>query len=119
MVTNDNLVTDLWNFDNQFNRWMIGSRAIVGHPLGVLFGTGSQTNADGSLTLTKMDSHRLLSEIVLGDPNADWRAGLGINLTYKKFNLNVVVGDHKEENSTQNTTDESFWHNPRNSKELH
>ena len=35
--------------------------------------------------------HKLPSEIVLGDPNADWRAGLGINLTYKKINLNVVV----------------------------
>lgn len=91
--TNDNLVTDLYGTSTiNLTGGSVSSRAIVGHPLGVLFGTGSQTNADGSLDLDENGFPQITSsEIVLGDPNADWRAGLGINLTYKKFNLNVVV----------------------------
>ena len=91
--TNDNLVTDLYGTSTiNLTGGSVSSRAIVGHPLGVLFGTGSQTNADGSFDLDDNGFPQITSsEIVLGDPNADWRAGLGINLTYKKINLNVVV----------------------------
>jgi len=92
--TNENLVTDLYGTDSVSLTpgASVSSRAIVGHPLGVLFGTGSQTNPDGSLILDENGFPQITSsEIVLGDPNADWRAGLGLNLTYKKWNLNVVV----------------------------
>ena len=91
--TNENLVTDLFGTSTiNLTGGSVSSRAIVGHPLGVLFGTGSQTNSDGSLDLNSDGFPQITSsEIVLGDPNADWRAGLGLNLTYKKFNLNVVV----------------------------
>lgn len=92
--TNNNLVTDLFGTSsvNLTSGASVSSRAIVGHPLGVLFGTGSQTNPDGSLDLNDDGFPQITSsEVILGDPNADWRAGLGLNLTYKKFNLNVVV----------------------------
>ena len=91
--TNENLVTDLFGTETiNLTGGSVSSRAIVGHQLGVLFGTGSQTNDDGSLNLDENGFPQITpSEIVLGDPNADWRAGLGINLTYKKINLNVVV----------------------------
>lgn len=93
-ATNRNEVTDLFGTDsvNLTSGASVSSRAIVGQPLGVLFGTGSQTNPDGSLNLNENGFPQITSSpVVLGDPNADWRAGLGLNLTYKKFNLNVVV----------------------------
>lgn len=92
-ATNNNLVTDLYGTSSvDLTGASVSSRAIVGHPLGVLFGTGSLTNPDGSYDLDENGFPQITpSEIVLGDPNADWRAGLGINLTYKKFGLNVVV----------------------------
>ena len=91
--TNDNLVTDLFGTSTiDLTGGSVSSRAIVGHPLGVLYGTGSQTNDNGSFILNDDGFPQITSsEIVLGDPNADWRAGLGINLSYKKINLNVVV----------------------------
>lgn len=91
---NDNLVTDLYGTEsvNLSPGASVSSRAIVGHPLGVLYGTGSQTNPDGSFLLDANGFPQITSSpIVLGDPNPDWRAGLGIDLRYKKFNLNIVM----------------------------
>ena len=91
---NVNEVTDLYGTPvvDMSSGASVKSVALVGHPLGTLFGTGSQTNADGSFILNDDGFPQLTSEfVVLGDPNPDWRAGLGINLTYKKFDLNVVV----------------------------
>lgn len=74
----------------------VSSRAIVGHPLGVLYGTGSKTKADGSFDLDSNGFPQITSSpIVLGDPNPEWRAGLGFNLSYKKLNIDVVV-EHSE-----------------------
>lgn len=92
--TNENRVTDLYGTEsvNLTDGASVSSRAIVGEPLGVLFGTGSQVNADGSYILDANGFPQITSSpVVLGDPNADWRAGLGLNLTYKKVSLNVVV----------------------------
>ena len=91
---NINEVTDLFGTPvvDMSSGASVKSVALVGHPLGTLFGTGSQTNPDGSFILNDDGFPQLTSEfVVLGDPNPDWRAGLGINLTYKKFDLNVVV----------------------------
>lgn len=91
---NVNEVTDLYGTEvvDMSSGASVKSVALVGHPLGTLFGTGSRTNADGSYDLDENGFPQLTSEfIVLGDPNPDWRAGLGINLTYKKFDLNVVI----------------------------
>ena len=91
--TNDNLVTNLAGTETiDLSGGSVSSRAIVGHPLGVLYGTGSQTNADGSFILND-DGFPILtpSPIVLGDPNPDWRGGLGINVNYKKLSLNALI----------------------------
>lgn len=91
---NNNLVTDLFGTEsvNLSPNASVTSRAVVGHALGVLYGTGSQTNADGSLLLDANGFPQITSSpIVLGDPNPDWRAGLGFNLNYKKLRLNVVI----------------------------
>ena len=58
--------------------------------MGTLWGTGSRTNDDGSFDLDENGFLKLLV-LLLGDPNPDWRVGLGINLNYKQFGLNVVV----------------------------
>lgn len=70
----------------------VSSRAIVGQPLGVLFGTGSQTDASGNFILNE-DGFPLLtlSPIVLGDPNPEWRGGLGFRLNFKGFSVNALV----------------------------
>lgn len=69
----------------------VSSRAIVGHPLGVLYGTGSQMDANGNLLLDDNGFPQITtSPMVLGDPNPDWRGGLGINVGWKGVRLNVL-----------------------------
>ena len=95
---NTNEVTDLFGTEtiNLSPGASASSRAIVGQQLGVLFGTGSQTNPDGSFILDENGFPQITpSPVILGDPNPDWRAGLGFNLNYKKLSLNVVV-EHSE-----------------------
>ena len=95
---NTNEVTDLFGTEtiNLSPGASASSRAIVGQQLGVLFGTGSQTNPDGTLKLDANGFPQITpSPVILGDPNPDWRAGLGFNLNYKKLSLNVVV-EHSE-----------------------
>jgi len=92
--TNENEVTDLFGTEtiNLSPGASVSSRAIVGQPLGVLFGTGSKTNPDGSFNLDENGFPQITSsEIILGDPNPDWRAGIAFNLNYKKFRLNALV----------------------------
>jgi TonB-linked SusC/RagA family outer membrane protein len=66
----------------------VSSRAVEGYPLGALWGIGFQRDAKGAYIL---DANGFpLSEVeqkVLGDPNPDWRAGLGFNVEYKNFKL--------------------------------
>ncbi|MEL6943058.1 MAG: SusC/RagA family TonB-linked outer membrane protein, partial [Bacteroidota bacterium] len=69
----------------------VSSRAIVGQSLGVLYGTGSQTNPDGSYILDDNGFPQITpSPIVLGDPNPDWRGAIGGNLYWKGFNFNIL-----------------------------
>ena len=91
---NVNEVTDLYGTSvvNMSPGASVQSVALVGSPLGTLFGTGSRTNPDGSFDLDENGFPQITSSfVVLGDPNPDWRAGLGFNLSYKKLNLNVVL----------------------------
>ena len=92
-ATNENTVTNLAGTEtiNLTPGASVSSRAIVDNPLGVLYGTGSQTNDDGSFILDDNGFPQLTSRpITLGDPNPDWRGGLGFNLSYKNFGLNVL-----------------------------
>ena len=66
----------------------VSSRAVEGYPLGALWGIGFQKDAKGSYLLNANGFP--LSEVeqkVLGDPNPDWRSGLGFNVEYKNFKL--------------------------------
>ena len=77
--TNENEVTDLFGTEsiNLSPGASVSSRAVVGYPLGSLYGTGSQTNPDGSFILNSNGFPQITSSpIVLGDPNPDWRGGI-------------------------------------------
>ena len=69
----------------------VSSRAIVGEQLGVLFGTSSQVDDNGNFILDANGFPQLTpSPIVLGDPNPDWRGGLGLRARWKNLALNVL-----------------------------
>jgi len=91
--TNNNLVTSLAGTETiDLSGGSVSSRAIAGQPLGTLYGSGAQTDANGNFILND-DGFPILTQspIVLGDPNPDWRGGLGLRLNYKGFNLNALV----------------------------
>ncbi len=90
---NNNLVTDLQGTEtiDLTPGASVSSRAIVGHPLGVLYGTGSKTNPDGSFDLDANGFPQLTDRpVVLGDPNPDWRSGIGLRARWKSLALNVL-----------------------------
>ena len=92
-ATNRNLVTNLAGTETiDLSGGSVSSRAIEGHPIGVLYGTGSQTNSDGSYILDDNGFPQLtLSPIVLGDPNPDWRGGIGLRAAYQGFSFNMLI----------------------------
>lgn len=91
--TNSNVVTDLAGTETiDLSGGSVSSRAIVGQPLGVLYGSAAQTNDDGSFVLND-DGFPILSPspVILGDPNPDWRGGLGASINFKGVNLDILV----------------------------
>ena len=90
---NENLVTNLFGTESIIlGGGAVASAAVEGYPLGVIFGTGSQTDEDGNFILDENGFPQLTDgSIVLGDPNPDWRGGLTLNLAYKNFRLTAVV----------------------------
>jgi len=92
---NKNKVLDLYGTDVIYlGTGSVNSVAIVGHPVGTLHGTGSQTvdgKVDGELILDDNGFPQITSlKMVLGDPNPDWRGSIGLNARFKGFNLNVL-----------------------------
>jgi len=69
----------------------ISSVAIVGQPMSVLYGSRILRNDSGDPILDANGFLQKDSEQgVIGDPNPDWRGGLGIRANYKKFNFNIL-----------------------------
>ena len=92
-ATNENEVTSLSGTESidLTPGASVSSRAIVGSPLGILFGTGSQVDDNGNFILNENGFPQLtLRPGPLGDPNPDWRGGLGFRASYKSFALNVL-----------------------------
>lgn len=94
--TNKNKVLDLAGTDIiPLGVGSVNSVARVGYPLGILWGTGSQTKngeVDGELLLDDNGFPQITPDkIVLGDPNPDWRGSFGINASWKSFGLNMIV----------------------------
>ena len=95
---NRNLVLDLKGVESQDigAGQSVSSRAVEGFPLGVLWGTGAMKNEDGSYILDDNGfPSGTPSEVVIGDPNPDWKGGLGFNASYKKFSLSALF-DHQQ-----------------------
>ncbi len=93
-ATNENKVTRLEGTEtyNMSPGASVSSRAIVGFPLGELFGTGSQTNPDGSFDLDANGFPQLTpSPITLGDPNPDWTGAIGVRANWKSVAFNILV----------------------------
>jgi len=93
-ATNDNMVTDLRGTEtiNLSPGASVSSRAIVGYPLGVLYGTGSIKDESGNFVLDDNGFPQLtLSPEILGDPNPDWRGGIGFDFKWKSLGLNVLL----------------------------
>ncbi|WP_170110503.1 SusC/RagA family TonB-linked outer membrane protein [Flavilitoribacter nigricans] len=97
-ATNENLVTDLkgvTSVDIGAGQ-SVSSRAVVGEPLGVLWSTSAQRNPDGSYVLNDNGFPIITSsEGIVGDPNPDWRAGLGFAVSWKKLTLSALF-DHQQ-----------------------
>lgn len=70
----------------------VSSRAIEGYPLGVLYGSGSQVDDQGAFILNELGFPQITaSPIVLGDPNPDWRGGLGLQAKWKKWDVHLLI----------------------------
>ncbi|WP_163175848.1 SusC/RagA family TonB-linked outer membrane protein [Bacteroides sp. 51] len=69
----------------------VGSYAIEGQPLGVLYGTAYERDEQGRMVIGD-DGFPIKSDEpkVLGDPNPDWRLSWGNSLEYKRFNLSMM-----------------------------
>ena len=66
-------------------------RAVEGYQAGVFWGGRFERNADGSLVLNE-NNFPLVDPTsgVIGDPNPNWRGGLGTTISYGKFTLDIL-----------------------------
>ncbi|EMR04439.1 SusC/RagA family TonB-linked outer membrane protein [Cesiribacter andamanensis] len=91
---NRNEVTDLRGTESLFLAGFTGasSRAVVGHPVGALWGVGWDRNEQGQLVLDENGFPQAAqNESVLGDPNPEWRAGLNTAIRYKGFSISALI----------------------------
>lgn len=89
---NRNEVLDLAGVDRvPLTNQSITSNAIVGQPLGILFGSRAARNDDGSLALD-VNGFPILDpeQGIIGDPNPDWRGGLGLRAYFKNLSFNIL-----------------------------
>lgn len=74
----------------------VSSRAVEGYPLGVLWGTSALKDDAGNYVLDDNGFPQIsASEEIIGDPNPDWRGGLGFQARWKKVKLGVLF-DHQQ-----------------------
>jgi TonB-linked SusC/RagA family outer membrane protein len=68
------------------------SRAVQGHPVGVIWGTYYDKNASGGYVLDENGFPKLApSEGVIGNPNPDFRASIGNTFSFKGFSLYALI----------------------------
>ena len=90
---NKNEVTRLDGTNSLFLNGFTGasSRAVLGEPLGVLWGGKFDRNANGTLILDSNGFPTVASsEGVIGDPNPKWRGGIGTSIEYKNFKISTL-----------------------------
>jgi len=107
--TNKNIVHGLdgtGEFIQEFSEGTsIESVAIDGQPLGVLFTQGALRNADGSLALDANGFPQVDTggNLIVGDPNPDWRGGLLFDLSYKNLSLSALFDTSQGNDMAQRT----------------
>ena len=90
---NRNKVTRLENTTSLLLNGFTGSssRAVLGQPLGVLWGGRWERDANNNYVLDSNGFPTVApTDGVLGDPNPKWRGGAGLRLEYKGFALNTL-----------------------------
>lgn len=67
------------------------SYAVEGYPMGVLYRTGSLRDENGNFILNDYGFPQLDTSGAkyLGDPNPEWRGGLGVDLRFRGLDFNV------------------------------
>ncbi|PKP33773.1 MAG: SusC/RagA family TonB-linked outer membrane protein [Bacteroidetes bacterium HGW-Bacteroidetes-17] len=67
------------------------SKAVKGYPMSSFYIAGSLRDENNNLILDANGYPQLDTKArVLGDPNPDWRGGIGFQLNYKNFDLSVL-----------------------------
>lgn len=67
------------------------SGAIVGQPLGVLYGGRFDRDANGALILDANGFPTAAAESgIIGNPNPDWRGGIGTSFEFKNFKISTL-----------------------------
>ncbi|AZQ64345.1 SusC/RagA family TonB-linked outer membrane protein [Flammeovirga pectinis] len=102
----DNKVTDLQGAESIFLEGFTStsSRAVEGYPVGSFWGTDFERNEDGSLVLDDAGfPMQSATESVIGNPNPEWNAGLGVTVQYKGFRLYALF-DHQQGGQVWNGT---------------
>lgn len=80
------------------------SVAIEGYPLGVLYRPGALRDADGNMVLDSNGFPKLSNgNVVLGDPNPDWKGGLGFSFSYKDLDFSFLF-EHSQGGKFLNRT---------------
>ncbi len=91
---NKNLVEDIKDVSSIFLAGFTGtsSRAVEGQPLGVFWGgKWARNESTGALALDGNGfPTAAVSEGILGDPNAKWRAGFGSTISWKGLDVNIL-----------------------------
>lgn len=91
--TNRNKITELTGTSSLFLNGFTGSssRAVLGQPLGVLWGGKFDRTADDTLILDANGFPTAAeAEGVIGDPNPDWRGAIGTSFSYKGFKISTL-----------------------------
>lgn len=90
---NRNLVTNTnGSVINYTGGSSVQSVAIEGHAVGVFYTQGFLRDESGTpvLDANGFPQVDVSGNQVVGDPNPDWRGGLGFNVGYKNFNFNIL-----------------------------
>ena len=91
---NDNLVTKLTGGGviNLTPGSSVQGVAIEGHPIGSFYTQDAFRDANGNFILDDngFPEVDVTGNKIVGDPNPDWRGGLGFNLSYKGLGFNIL-----------------------------
>ena len=70
----------------------VQSVAAEGHAVGTFYTQGALRDASGKMILDENGFPQVdtRGNLIVGDPNPDWRGGLGINLGYKNFSFSAL-----------------------------